>query len=279
MHAYKSAAMGLRHRWQAAALEWEDDMQRLTDRAGIIVGGASGIGRAIAARLAAEGAKVAIFDRNGEAARAMATDLAGGGSVAIACEVDVTDKAGIEAAVAHTVEAFGPLWFLVNSAGWDAPGRFLESDPVTWRRIIDINLYGALNLHHTVCRHLKAAGGGRVVSIASDAARTGAGDVAVYSACKAGVIALTKTLARELASAGILLNAVSPGPTDTPLLASFAGSGPDGARWLDSVKRTIPLRRLGTPEDFTGIVAMLLSEEGSYITGQTISVSGGLTMI
>jgi 2-hydroxycyclohexanecarboxyl-CoA dehydrogenase len=254
-------------------------MQRLNGKAGIVVGGASGIGRAITYRLAAEGAKVAILDRNGEAAAAMAAELVQAGAAAIACVVDVSDGPGVEAAVTQAIEAIGPLWFMVNCAGWDAPRPFLQTDPALWKSIIDINLYGALNLHLAVCRHLKAEGGGRVVSLASDAARAGASDVAVYSACKAGVIALTKSLARELASAGILLNVVSPGPTETPLLAGFAGSGPDGARWLESVKRSIPLRRLGTPEDFTGLVAMLLSNEGSYITGQTISVSGGLTMI
>jgi 2-hydroxycyclohexanecarboxyl-CoA dehydrogenase len=254
-------------------------VQRLTGKVGIVAGGASGIGLAIAARLAAEGAAVAILDRNGPGAIAAASELTASGAKAIGFEVDVADTEAVEAVVSRAEEALGTLWFLVNTVGWDSPGRFVETTPAQWKAIIDINLYGALNLLHAVCGRLKAAGGGRVVSFGSDAGRSGAGDVAVYAACKGAIVALTKSLARELASSGVLLNVVSPGPTDTPLLRSFGGAGVDAERWLESLKRGIPLRRLGVPEDFTGIVALLVSDEGSYITGQTISVSGGLTMI
>lgn len=252
-------------------------MPRLQGRAGIVTGGASGIGRAVARRLASQGAHVAIFDRDGAGARAAADEIVREGGSADAVQVDVSDFEG----VARTVEAFagrrGAPSFLVHAAGWDSPGPFLASAPSHWKPVIDVNLYGALNILHAVCARMKAAGGGRVVCIASDAARTGASDVAVYSACKAGVIALTKSLARELAP-GVLINAVSPGPTDTPMLAAMRESTPRGEKWLEAVARSIPLKRLGQPEDIAGMVAFLVGDDAGYITGQTFSVSGGLTM-
>ena len=147
-----------------------------------------------------------------------------------------------------------------------------------WRKIVDINLYGPMHLHHSVCGRMTETGG-RVVNIASDAARVGTSGEAVYSACKAGLISLTKSLARELARNGILLNAVCPGPTDTPLMQTVVGSGEEGEKFLASMARGIPLRRIATPEDYPGLVAFLASDDAAYITGQTFSVSGGLTMI
>lgn len=254
-------------------------MDKLDGRAGIVTGGASGIGRAIALRLAAEGASVAIFDRDGAGAQSAVDAISAAGGRAAAYPLDVTEATAVEDATATAARDLGSPWFLVNAAGWDSPKPFLDSTPESWRRIVDINLYGALNTHHSVCRRMREAGGGRVVNIASDAGRTGSGNVAVYAACKAGLIALTKSLARELARHDILLNAVSPGPTETPLLQSIAGSGPQGAKYLDALTRSIPLRRIGTPEDFAGIAAFLIGPDASYITGQTISVSGGLTMV
>ncbi|MBN9530264.1 MAG: SDR family oxidoreductase [Alphaproteobacteria bacterium] len=240
-------------------------------RAGIVTGGASGIGRAISRRLAADGHAVAIFDRDGIAAAECAAEITRAGGRATAHQLDVTQRAELQAGTDAAIAAHGPLWFLVNAAGWDRPTPFLDSDPALWARIVDINLYGPLNTHHIVCRHMREQGGGRVVNIASDAGRTGAGNVAVYSACKGGMIALTRSLAREFARWNILLNTISPGPTDTPLLASFGDT--------EGLARQIPLRRLGRPEDFAGITAFLIGDDAGYITGQTLSVSGGLTMV
>jgi len=165
----------------------------------------------------------------------------------------------------------------VNSAGWDRAANFLDTEPPFWDQVIRINLYGPLNMHHVVLKRMAARGRGSVVNIASDAGRVGSSGEAVYSACKGGVIALTKTLARELVGKGIRLNTVCPGPTDTAILRSFT-EGPDGAKILEGLKRAIPMRRLGSPEDYPGLVAFLTSDDAAYITGQTISVSGGLTM-
>jgi 2-hydroxycyclohexanecarboxyl-CoA dehydrogenase len=252
----------------------EENLKRLENRAGIVTGGASGIGRAIALRLAHDGAAVAIFDRDLEKAQSTAAQIETQGGRAIALQVDVTDAAAVEQAA----RALGDPWYLVNAAGWDSPKPFLDSDPESWRRIVDINLYGPLHTHQSVCRRMRDSGGGRIVNIASDAGRVGSGNVAVYAACKAGLIALTKSLARELARHDILLNTISPGPTRTPLIEAIAGAGADGKKYLDSLARAIPLRRVAVPEDHAGLAAFLIGPEAAYITGQTISVSGGLTM-
>jgi 2-hydroxycyclohexanecarboxyl-CoA dehydrogenase len=191
--------------------------------------------------------------------------------------VDISDYD----AVARSVEAFeaaaGPVSFLVNNAGWDRAVSFLDSTPEFWRKLVAINLYGPLNLSHIVLRGMATRGFGRVVNVASDAGRVGSSGEAVYSACKGGIIAFSKTVARELVSKGIIVNTVCPGPTDTAILRSFL-EGPEGTRIAEGLKRAIPMRRFGAPEDYPGLVAFLLSDDAAYITGQTISVSGGLTM-
>jgi 2-hydroxycyclohexanecarboxyl-CoA dehydrogenase len=163
---------------------------------------------------------------------------------------------------------------LVNNAGWDIAKPFLDTDPELWRKVIDINLTGPLNVTHLALQRMVAAGQGRVVSIASDAGRVGSSGEAVYSACKGGIIALMKTLAREHARQGLTFNTIWPGPTDTPLLESFDPEG--GLR--EALQRAIPMRRLATPQDFPGLVEFFLSDDAVFITGQTISVSGGLSM-
>jgi 2-hydroxycyclohexanecarboxyl-CoA dehydrogenase len=193
--------------------------------------------------------------------------------------VDVGDYAGVQAAVAKVEEEIGPIWALVNNAGWDRPLAFLKTDPALWEKIIRINLHGPLNTHHAVCPRLVAHGGGRVINIASDAARVGTSDEAVYSACKGGLIAFTKSVARELARNGVLLNTICPGPTNTPMMATVLGEGEQAVKWKDAMVRGIPLKRMGEPEDYAGIVALLASDDGAFITGQTISVSGGMNMI
>ncbi len=252
-------------------------MRGLSSMRVIVTGGASGIGAATCRRLAAEGAIVGIFDRDATAAAAVARDCAGG--TAHVYDVDITDAARVEAAVAAFEQDVGPTDGLANVAGWDKAAHFLDTDRALWDRIIQINLYGPLNMHHVVLRGMAARGKGRVVNVASDAARVGSSGEAVYAACKGGIIALTKTLARELARQGITLNVLCPGPTDTPLFHDFAAALPGGEKLREALARAIPLRRLGRPDDYPGMIAFLLSDDAAFITGQTISVSGGLTMV
>jgi 2-hydroxycyclohexanecarboxyl-CoA dehydrogenase len=249
----------------------------LKDKVAIVTGGGQGIGRALSLRLAEEGCKVAIFDLKPEAGEETA-QLAGD-AIVRTYAVDVGDQDAVIAAVAQVEEELGPIWVLVNNAGWDQPTPFLKTDRALWDKIIRINLYGPLNTQHAVATRMAERGEGRIINIASDAARVGTSDEAVYSACKGGVISFTKSLARELARKNILVNAVCPGPTNTPMMASVLGEGEQAVKWKDAMVRGIPLKRMGEPEDYAGIVALLASEDGSYITGQTISVSGGMNMI
>ncbi|HTI79293.1 MAG TPA: SDR family oxidoreductase [Acetobacteraceae bacterium] len=246
-------------------------MRGLHGRRVILTGGASGIGRAAALRLAAEGCVLGIFDLDEAGAQIVARQV----EQAAAYRVDITDREQIAAAVASFEATFGPVEGLANVAGWDTPIRFLETDRALWDKVIQINLYGPLNMHHVVARGMAERGFGRVVNVASDAGRVGSSGEAVYSACKGGLIAFTKTMARELARQGVTLNVVCPGPTDTPLFDNFRAASPQIG---DALARAIPLRRLGQPDDYAGMIAFLLSDDAGYITGQTISVSGGLTM-
>ena len=252
-------------------------MKGLENKVAVVTGGGQGIGRALTLRLAAEGCKVAIFDLNPEAGEETAA-LAGGSKVKT-YRVDVGDYAAVQHAVAAVEVELGPIWLLVNNAGWDRPMPFLKTDQALWDRIIRINLYGPLNTHHVVAPLMVERGGGRIVNIASDAARVGTSDEAVYSACKGGLISFTKSVARELARKGVLLNAVCPGPTNTPMMAAVLGEGEQAVKWKDAMVRGIPLKRMGEPEDYAGIVAFLASDDAGFMTGQTISVSGGMNMI
>lgn len=233
----------------------------------IVTGGASGIGRAIVARLLSAGHPVAVFDLNRPEEDADSRLLH-------AFELDITDHAAVAKAVSAFADRVGAPYGLINNAGWDQAMPFIDSEPKLWDRVIDINLRGPLNVTHAVLRRMVDAGRGRVVSIASDAGRVGSSGEAVYSAAKGGIIAFMKTLAREHARQGITFNSVCPGPTDTPLLESFDESG----RLAQALMRAIPMGRLGQPEDFPGVVAFFLSDDAAFITGQTISVSGGLSM-
>src|SRR5579859_3287931 len=247
-------------------------MRGLQGRRVIVTGGASGIGRAAALRLAAEGCVLGIFDLD----EARAQIVARQSEQATAWRVDITDRDQIVAASAAFEATFGPVQGLANVAGWDTPVEFLQTDRVLWDKIIQINLYGPLNMHHVAVRGMAERGFGCVVNVASDAGRVGSSGEAVYSACKGGLIAFTKTMARELARKGVTLNVVCPGPTDTPLFDNFRAASPQIG---DALARAIPLRRLGQSDDYAGMIAFLLSDDAGYITGQTISVSGGLTMV
>lgn len=247
-------------------------------RTALVTGAGRGIGAAIAARLARDGWDVGVTDQDAGRAREVADALMAAGARATAYGLDVTDYDAVVGGVAAVEAALGPVTALVNNAGWDRLEPFLENEPGLWDRLIAVNLRGPIHLAHVVGRRLVDRDGGRIVNIASDAGRVGSTGEAVYAACKAGVIGLTKSLAREFARAGVTVNAVCPGPTDTALLAEVQGTA-FGTKVIRAIARSIPLGRLGVPEDIAGAVAYLLSDDAAFVTGQVISVSGGLTMV
>ncbi|NKQ12447.1 SDR family NAD(P)-dependent oxidoreductase [Pseudomonas sp. SST3] len=253
-------------------------MKGLSGKTVIITGGGGGIGRALCLRFAAEGSRVAVLDRDAAAAQTTADLIAETGGKAMAFAADITDYAAIVETVDKVQSELGVPTVLVNNAGFDRFMPFLKTEPGMWQQLIDINLTGALNMHHVVLPKMLEAGGGKVINIASDAARVGSSGEAVYAACKAGLIGLSKTLARELASKNINFNVVCPGPTDTALLKSVAATSNNPEKLLEAFKNAVPKRRLGQPEDYPGIVCLLASDDADFITGQVISVSGGLTM-
>ncbi len=248
------------------------------NRVALVTGAASGIGRAIALALAEDGCAVAIADLQEDAAGEVAREAQAGGAHALALRIDVTDTASVAAAVEQASESLGPIAVLVNCAGWDELKPFLETDEAFWRKVIAINYEGCLRVTHAVLGGMAARGYGRIVSIASDAARVGSSGEAVYAGAKAGVVAFSKTIAREHARDGVTANVVCPGPTETPLLQGMAEQAPDSERLVTALSRAVPMRRLGQPQDAALAVAFLASERAGYITGQTLSVSGGLTM-
>lgn len=253
-------------------------MRGLKGKNAIVTGAGGAIGGAICRRFADEGVNIALFDIDGDAANAAAEGISESGVKTSVHAVDIADFGAVAAAIDAAENAVGPMDILVNNAGWDKFANFLETDPPLWEKIIGINLKGPINMHYTVLKKMNERGSGVVVNISSDAGRVGSSGEAVYSACKGGIVAMTKTLARELARSGIRLNAVCPGPTETPLFQSFLGEGEAGQKIYHALERSVPLKRLGQPDDMPGIVAFLASDDAAYITGQVISVSGGLTM-
>jgi 2-hydroxycyclohexanecarboxyl-CoA dehydrogenase len=253
-------------------------MHGLKDKVAIVTGAARGIGAAIATRLAESGAKVALLDINESGLNDVVQGIRANGGDAKGFKFDITQSSEFAKLLDEVEHSLGPIHVLVNNAGWEKIAPFLATDSTLWDRIIDINLRGPIALTHQVLARMSPRGSGRVVSIGSDAGRVGSSGEAVYSACKGGIIALGKTLAREFAQAGITVNTVCPGPTDTPLLGEQLGHGEEAKKIYDGLKRAIPMRRLGKPQDIAGLVAFLASDEAAFITGQTISASGGLTM-
>jgi 2-hydroxycyclohexanecarboxyl-CoA dehydrogenase len=238
----------------------------------LVTGGAGGIGRAIVNALAADGHAVVVADID-DGAKAAAEQVGG-----FPVRLDVTDTASVDAGVTAAEEALGPIGILVNGAGWDELRPFLETEERFWDRVIEINFKGCLRLCRRIVPGMVERKRGRVVNIASDAARVGSSLEAVYSGAKGGVVSFSKTLAREVARQGVTVNVVCPGPTETPMLEQMLDSGGDGARVLEGMRRAVPMRRLGQPQDIAAAVAFLASERAGFITGQTLSVSGGLTM-
>jgi 2-hydroxycyclohexanecarboxyl-CoA dehydrogenase len=254
-------------------------MRGLQGRTAIVTGAGSGIGRAIARRLGQEGVVVGVFDINASAATATAQDIEAAGGKALAVNCDITDYAAVTASVAGFESQTGRgTDILINNAGWDTPMPFLKTDEAFWKKVTAINWFGPLHMTHAVAQGMVLRKAGRIVNIASDAGRVGSTGEVVYSGCKGATIAFAKALAREVARSNVTVNTICPGPTDTPAMDAFVGTGEQGQKIRDAMVRGVPLGRIGTPDDYPGLVAFLASDDAAFITGQTISVSGGLSM-
>ena len=251
----------------------------MSNRVALVTGGGQGIGRGISEVLGGQGFRVAIADLNVGTAQDTARAVTEAGGTAMAVPADITDTASVLAAVKTVAQELGPVEVAVNNAGWDDFMSFVDTTEDFWDRILEVNFKGALRVTQAVVPGMMERGWGRVINIGSDAGRVGSSLEAVYSGAKGGIIAFTKTLAREVAAKGITANTVCPGPTDTPALRSFAGnSGQDGEKVIAAMTRAVPMRRLAQPSDVAAAVAFFASDATGYITGQTLSVSGGLTM-
>ena len=244
------------------------------DRVALVTGGASGIGKAVVSALAARGARVGVCDLNAAGAEAVAAEI-GGGSRAV--PMDVTDAAGVKAAVANAVESLGAPDILVNVAGWDQITRFLDTDEAFWDRVIAINFKGVLATCHAVLPYMVERGSGAVVNVASEAGRAGSSGEVVYSGAKGAVIAFSKAVAREVARFGVRVNVVTPGLTDTPFLQRNVDEG--HGKLMDAIVKATPLQRMSTPEEVAEAILFLASDRAAFTTGDTLSVSGGLVMM
>lgn len=253
-------------------------MKRFEHKTIVVTGGGGGIGGATSLRFGKEGGRVAVFDLNLEAAEKVAAQIRADGGAAQAFLCDITDRASVDAAVAATEEKLGPIDVLVNNAGWDVFKPFTKTEPAQWDKLIAINLTGALHMHHAVLPGMASRKAGRIVNIASDAARVGSSGEAVYAACKGGLVAFSKTIAREHARHGITVNVVCPGPTDTALFAEYKEGAGNPEKLMEAFTRSIPLGRIGQPQDLPGAILFFASDDAAFITGQVLSVSGGLTM-
>lgn len=253
-------------------------MRRFEGKTVIVTGGGGGIGGATCRRFAAEGARVGVLDLNPEAAEKTVASIRDTSGTAAAFRCDITDRASVDAALAAVESNLGPIDVLVNNAGWDVFRPFTKTEPAQWEKLVAVNLVGALHMHHAVLPGMMARKAGRIVNISSDAARVGSSGEAVYAACKGGIVAFSKTIAREHARHGITVNVVCPGPTDTALFADYKEGAGNPEKLVEAFKRSIPLGRIGQPEDLPGAILFFASDDAAYVTGQVLSVSGGLTM-
>ena len=250
----------------------------MTERVALVTGGGSGIGREICVGLAAAGRHVAVADLNLDGALETASLISATSGTAIAVHMDVADSDAVQAGILQVLDELGPPEILVNCAGWDELMPFLSTDEDFWDRVIEINYKGVLRTVHACLPSMTENGWGRIVNIASDAGRVGSSFEAVYSGAKGGVIGFTKTIAREAARSGVTANVVCPGPTDTPLLDGIVAASDDGDKIIGAMARAVPMKRVGTPIEVASAVIYFCSEEAAFVTGQTLSVSGGLTM-
>ena len=249
---------------------------KFQQKTAIVTGAGSGIGREAALGLARDGANVVLGDLLLERAEAVAAEINALGGTSKAVQVDVADAALVRTMVAVTIAQFGQIDILVSNAGWDKVMPFVSTDESLWDRVIAINYRGHLACAHAVVPHMVEAGSGKIVLVASDAGRVGSSGEAVYSGAKGAVIAFSKALARETARAGINVNCVAPGLTDTPMLTNVSEGN---EKLMAAIIRAIPLGRVGTPEEVARAVLFLVSSDADYITGQTLSVNGGLSMV
>jgi 2-hydroxycyclohexanecarboxyl-CoA dehydrogenase len=247
---------------------------RLEGRVALVTGGASGIGASTCRRLAAEGARVAVTDLNLEPAREVAGEIDGE-----AFELDVRSDDSIAAAVQDAERELGPVDVLVNNAGYDEWGWFGQTNAELWDRVLAVNLRGVLAVTHALLGGMQERRQGRIVNVSSEAGRAGSAGSAAYSAAKAGVIGFTKALAQESARFGITVNAIAPGPIETPLLMGAREYGEIGERIIEGMVKKTVMRRLGKPEEVAAAIAFFASDDGSYVTGQSLGVSGGLAML
>jgi 2-hydroxycyclohexanecarboxyl-CoA dehydrogenase len=246
----------------------------VSPRVAVVTGAASGIGLGIARRLGADGMAVALFDRDGDGVRKAAAELSGLGSTASGYEVDVADRTALGQVFSSVRDALGPVTVVVTSAGIESFDPIIDITPEKWDRILAVNLTGTFTCMQLAVPDMIEAGWGRIVTISSSSAQSGAPNMAHYVASKGGVIGLTKAFARELARHGITVNTIPPTIVDTPMArkSEVAGDVPS----VETMGRMVPLGRAGTPEDIASACSYLCSEQAGYITGQVIGVNGGM---
>jgi 2-hydroxycyclohexanecarboxyl-CoA dehydrogenase len=245
----------------------------LKDKRILVTGAASGIGLDFATFAAEDGARLALLDINEDGLQKV---VGTSDADAHAFPTDLTDWAATEQSVAAAIDALGGLDVVCSIAGWDAPGRFWEQPMDLWHKLVDINLWGPLHVARATVPHFVENRAGNMVFVSSDAGRVGSKGETVYAAAKAGVMGLTKSLAREMATFGVTVNCLCPGPTRTPLLEQEAIDNP---KLIEALNRAIPMKRPAEPRDQTRVIAFLASDAAGYMTGQIVSASGGLTMV